>query len=50
MNAMRSYRGAVHNGTIRNIMDYERGIKRENGLQPQPEPKAESKGSVRGNA
>ena len=31
-------------------MNYEWEIKRESGLQPQPEPKAGFKSSVRGNA
>jgi hypothetical protein len=35
---------------LRYAMNYEREIKRESGLQPQPEPKAVFKRAVRGNA
>lgn len=50
MYSMRNIIYAVHSEIVKQTMDYEWEIKRENGLQPQLEPKARNKELVRGNA
>ena len=50
MDSMRNIIYAVHSEIVKQTMDYEWEIKRENGLQPQLEPKARNKELVRGNA